>query len=106
MEISVWNVLGFAFLGLSAYMIISRVIIPRFGSPRINKKRRDEAIAKAEELLDGADLDEETRYRIQRCLATLRAHGSQQESWGGRAPVFDVVEEIDAVWEERRAKQT
>ncbi|CAN5765997.1 hypothetical protein BH23CHL2_BH23CHL2_23170 [soil metagenome] len=106
MEISVWNVLGFAFLGLSAYMIITRVVIPRFGNPWVNKRRREEAIGKAEELLDRSDLDEETRYRIQRCLTTLRAHGSQQENWGGRAPISDVVEEINAVWEERRASQT
>ena len=102
----VWNALGLALVGIAGYMIVSRLVIPRFASPWMSKRRRQEAFEKAESLLDSGDLDDETRYRVQRCLATLRSYDAQRESWSQRVPIVDIVEEIESLWEERRIAQS
>lgn len=106
LDIWVWNALGLALVGIAGYMIVSRLVMPRFASPWMSKRRRQEAIERAEALLESGDLDEDARYRVQRCLATVRSYDAQRESWSQRVPIVDIVEEIEKLWDEHRAKQS
>lgn len=102
----VWNALGLALVGIAGYMIVSRLVLPRFASPWMSKRRRQEAIEKAEEMLESGDLDEEARYRVQRCLTTLRSYDAQRESWSQRVPIVDIVEEVEKLWEAHQVKKS
>lgn len=106
LESWVVNALGLALIGITSYMIVSRLLIPRFASPRMNKRRRQDAIGKAESLLESSELDDETRYRVQRCLTTVRSYDAQRESWSQRVPIGDVVDEIETIWERHRTNRT
>jgi hypothetical protein len=92
-------------LALATYMVTTRVLMPRFGSPWLGRRERQRAIERAEQMLARATLGEDDRYRLQRCLASLRARGSGREAWGGSVPERDLVAEIDAFWEELQAKE-
>lgn len=80
----IWNVLGFLLLGISGYMIITRVILPRSGFAWLRPRDRNRAIERAEALLESASLDEDTRYQLMSRVNSLRVGGAQREVWGGK----------------------
>ncbi|MEZ4520023.1 MAG: hypothetical protein R3A46_00060 [Thermomicrobiales bacterium] len=111
LPINIWDLVGLALGGVALYMLATRVLIPRFGGPRlskswVSKREQEEAADKAEQLLKDADLDDETRFKLQRCLNTIRANDSGRESWSGNVPMRDIVEEIEEIWSNHPSSYT
>jgi hypothetical protein len=88
-------------LAIASYMIATRVVAPRFASPWLGRREREKAIERAEHLLADANLNNEDRFRLQRCLTSLRARASSRESWGGTVPERELVSEINRMWDAR-----
>lgn len=99
LDLTIWDIAGLGLLVLSTYMIVTRVALPRFASPRVNRKRREDAVRRAETLIEMSEVDPDDRDRLRRCLNTLRAHNLPREAWSNQIPVADVVEEVEALWD-------
>jgi hypothetical protein len=93
----IWTILGFALLGVSGYMIGTRVIMPRFGSRWLSQRDRQRAIDRAEDVLRRTDLDDETRYQLLSRVNSLRARGAQGESWGNQVADRMTASEINDI---------
>jgi hypothetical protein len=93
----IWTLAGLAMLGISTYMVGTRIIMPRFGSPWVNRRQRESSVARGQALLARDDLDEETRYQLQSRLNALRARGANTESWGRSPSERNIQQEISEI---------
>ncbi len=89
-----WTVAGFAMLGISVYMIGTRIVMPRFGSPWMSRRQRESALERGQATLASVELDDETRYQLQSRINSLRARGARGESWGATTSERDICREI------------
>jgi hypothetical protein len=94
---AIWTILGFSILGISTFMVATRVIIPRFGSGWLRPRDRQRAIERAESLLAEASVDDDTRYQLLSRVNSLRARGAHGENWGSRVSERITVREIHEI---------
>lgn len=101
------NILGLFLLFTTGYFIVTRTFLPQFALPWFGKKRRQRAVETANRLLADDELDQELRWKVERCRNTLLAYDTQpREMWSGHLPAGDAVDEIERIQSEQGTSRT
>ncbi len=103
----VTNIIGLFLLIATGYLVVSQTLLPQFALPWFGRRRRQRAVASANELLASGDLSVEERSLIERSRNTLLAYDAQpREAWSGSLPAGDALAAIERIRDAQAASRT